>query len=143
VTLVTVLSIVAVVSVYAVLVGTFTGGEVTVGGTGAGNVMYSLVNSDPGTWESTLGNASAAWYSRLELATGGYTGPVSITWQLQKKVSGWTDVSGATTTTSLTLTGSQQTIYVTSNGLISGNNDWGANVTGSGGYRVMAYVNSA
>jgi len=138
---VTVLSIVVVVSVYAVLVGTFTGGEVTVGGTGAGNVMYSYDNADP--WTSTLDNASATWYSRVELATGGYTGPVSITWQLQKKVSGWTDVSGATTTTSLTLTASQQTIYVTSNGLISGNNDWGANVTGSGGYRVMAYVNSA
>ena len=138
--MVTVLSIVAVVSVYAVLIGSFTGGEVTVGGTGAGSVSYSLTNAVP--WDSSLPNASASWYSRLVLSDGGYSGPVSITWVLQKKTETSTWGNLTTTPTSIVLTGSAQTIYTSADGLIAGNHDWVLDVTGSGTYRVIAEVNS-
>lgn len=144
-TLVTVLSIVAVVSVYAVLIGSFTGGDVTVGGMGSSNVMYSLVNADPGTWTSTLGpGAGISWYSRLEIPAAGYTGPVTITWHLEQKTgaSTWTDVTGATASTSIVLTGGVQDVYATTDGLwAAGNHDWGPNTAGT--YRVNVEVQSA
>jgi len=148
VTLVTVLSIVVVVSVYAVWIGTFTGLDVTVGGMGSGNVMYSLVNADPGSWASTLGPSgpSVAWYSRLEIATGGYSGPVKITWQLENKTgaSTWANVTGASATTDMVLTGGAQNIYSTTDGVwAAGNYNWGADSEQAGTYRVIAYVNSA
>jgi hypothetical protein len=148
VTLVTVLSIVAVVSVYAVLIGTFPGGDVTVGGMGSANVMYSTVNADPGSWTSTLSSSGTgvAWYSRLEIVAGGYSGPVKITWQLENKTgaSTWTNVTGASALTTMVLDGSAQNVYVTSDGTFgTGNYDWGANSLWAGTYRVMAYVESA
>ena len=142
-TLVTVLSIVVVVSVYAVLVGTFTGGEVTVGGTGAGNVMYSYDNADP--WTSTLDNASATWYSRVELATGGYSGAVTITWHLEQETDTniWNNVPSASASTSIVLNGSGGNIYATSDGAFGpSNHNWGSNVAGGGTYRVIADIES-
>ncbi len=145
-TLVTVLAIVSVVTVYAVLIGTFQGGEVTVGGVGSSTVMYSLDNNQTGAWTTTL-NASgpgAAWYSRLEINGGDYSGPVTITWQLQQKGATWMDVSGATATTSMTLSGTPQNVYATSDGAYgAGNHNWGSNVATSGAYRVLVTVQSA
>ena len=148
VTLVTVLSIVSVIGVYAVFLGSYTGGEVTVGGMGSGNVMYSSVNADPGTWTSTLSPSGAgiAWYSRIEIATGGYSGPVTIAWQLQQKTgaSSWTDVTDANATTSMVLTGGAQNVYATSDGAYAaGNHDWGPHVAAAGTYRVFVSVGSA
>lgn len=148
VTLVTVLSIVSVIAVYAVFIGSFTGGDVTVGGMGSGNVMYSSVNADPGTWTSTLSpsGAGVAWYSRLEIVAGGYSGPVTITWQLQQETgaSTWTDVAGASASTSMVLTGGAENVYATSDGAYAaGNHDWGPNVAAAGTYRVFVSVGSA
>ncbi len=148
VTLVTVLSIVAVVSVYAILIGSFTGGEVNVIGTGSGDVVYSLTNADPGTWLSTISpaNTSVSWYSRLNIGASVYTGPVTITWQLQTKTgtSTWADVSGATTSTSMVLSGSAQNIYATSDGLFgASNHNWQTEATAAGTYRVVVTVNTA
>lgn len=140
-TLVAVLSIVAVVSVYAVWIGAFQGGEVTVGTSGSGSVTYSLTNADP--WESPLNNpTSSTWYSKLELA-GGYSGPVGITWKLQKKTatSTWDNITS--TPTSLVLTGSAQTVYASTDGSITLNHNWQADTTGSGTYRIIVEVNSA
>ncbi len=148
VTLVTVMAVVSVVGIYAVLIGTYQGGEVTVGGTGAGNVMYSSDNAEAGSWSTTLtpSDASASWYSRLDISSGDYSGPVTVTWQLQQKTgsSTWTNVSGATTSTSIVLSGSAQNVYTTSNGVWASNNrDWGTDVTAAGTYRVVATVESA
>ena len=147
VTLVTVLSILLVVGVYAVFLGSFTGGEVTVGGMGSSNLRYSADNVDPGTWTATLNSSGAgvAWYSRLEIAAGGYSGPVNMTWHLEKKTDAttWTDVSGANASTSIVLTGNAQTVYATSDGGITGNHNWGSNVAANGAYRVLVDVESA
>ena len=146
-TLVTVLSIVAVVSVYAVLIGTFTGGEVTVGSAG-GYIRYNVNNVDSGTWNVTLisDNALLAWYSRLEIPSGGYSGPVKMTWQLENKTGTltWANVTGASQITNMVLTGGPQNVYATGNGAWAGDNhDWGAHSAANGTYRVFVYVESA
>jgi len=146
VTLVTVLSIVAVISVYAVLIGTFTGGDVTVGGMGSGDLKYSSDNLEAGTWASTLNTSGpgATWYSRLDIAASGYSGPVTITWQLEQKGAAWTNVTGANLLTSMVLTGGAQNVYGTGNGAwAADNHDWGAHSAANGTYRVFVYVESA
>ena len=147
-TLVTVFSIVSVVGIYAVLIGQFQGGEVTVGGVGASTVTYGLDNIEAGTWTATLApsNDSTSWYTRLEISAGSYSGPVTIDWHLERKTGTdtWTDVSGATVSTSMVLSGSAQNVYATSNGAYSsGNHDWGTDVVTAGTYRVIATVESA
>jgi hypothetical protein len=145
VTLVAVLSIVAVVSVYAVFIGTFTGQDVTVKGLGGGSLVYSSNNADPWTTTLTSEAVNNPWYSRLETNSGGYAGPVAITWRLEKQIdaSNWENVSLATTTTNMVLNGTGGYIYATSGGVWSaGNYNWGANVTGGGTYRVLADVES-
>jgi hypothetical protein len=146
VTLITVLSIVAVISVYAVIIGTFTGEEVTVGGA-AGNIRYNVNDVDSGTWNVTLisDDVLAAWYSRLEIPSGGYSGPVKITWQLQNKTdaSNWANVTGASQITNMVLTGGLQNVYASSDGTFAtGNHDWGAHSEVAGAYRVFAYAES-
>jgi hypothetical protein len=146
VTLVTVLSIVAVVSVYAVIIGTFQGLEVTVGGA-QGSIGYSADNVEPGSWTETLDTigVGVAWYARFEIPTGGYSGPVTITWQLQNKTGAltWADIADASESTSVVFTGSDQNVYATSLGAITGNHDWGADFPRAGTYRVIVQVNSA
>jgi hypothetical protein len=146
--LVAVLSIVSVIAVYAVFLGSFVGKDVTVGGIGSGNVMYSSLNVDPGTWFETLAPSGPGvnWYSRLEVAAGGYSGPVKITWQLENKTgfSTWENVTGASATTNMVLTGLVQNVYATTDGSwATSNYNWGLNSTVAGTYRVIAYVESA
>ena len=71
----------AVIAVYATsILGTFTGGTVTVEQI-TGTVSYSSTNSAP--WTSTLQPyIGSSWYSQLEIS-GGYTGSVTVTFQLQ------------------------------------------------------------
>ena len=147
-TILTVLSIVSVVGIYAVLIGQFQGGEVTVGGVGASTVTYSLDNIEAGTWTATLApsNDSTSWYTRLEIGASSYSGPVNITWHLEQKtgVDTWTDVSGATVSTSIVLSGGAQNVYATSDGTYAaGNHDWETDVEAAGTYRVIATVESA
>jgi len=147
VTLVTVLSIVAVVSVYAVLIGSFTGGDVTVGGMGASSLQYSTDNVVAPTWNTTqtMGGPGVAWYARLEI-TSGYSGPVTIAWHLENKTeaSTWADVAGATASTSITLNGTAQNVYSTTDGLwAASNHNWGTDCAWAGTYRVMVDVDTA
>jgi hypothetical protein len=143
-TLLTVLAISLTVVVAAVTIGTFTGDEVTVGGVAASSVSYSLNNS---TYTTTLepGSASTSWYTRLEIGAGGYNGPVTITWQLEQKTgpSYWEAVSGASTTTTVTLSGSAENIYASTDGESITNYDWSYDVAAPGTYRVVASVESA
>jgi hypothetical protein len=146
VTLVTVLSILAVIAVYAVLIGTFNGGQVVVQGPSFSTNTIVTYSSDNATWTPTLSvSASGAWYARLEVAAG-YTGPVTITWQLQQENPDktWSNVNGATFgPTSVVFTGSAQYVYATSDGTIGSNYNWGSATTTGGAYRVSATVNSA
>jgi len=110
-----------------------------------GAVTYSLDNSEAGTWNTTLApnGPFTPWYSRLEINSAGYNGPVTVTWKLQQETgfSSWTDVSGTEMSTSIVLTENVQNIYASNDGANSPSNyDWGQNIATSGTYRVVATV---
>jgi hypothetical protein len=144
-TVVTIIALALVLTTYAaVLLGTFQGGEVTIGGVSSsqGTITYNAANNVGGSWTTTLQQSSGSWYARLEL-TSTYNGPVTITWQLQIDTgSGWSDVSGATVTTSATLTGTGQDVYASATGASTGNQDWSQYATNQGTYMVTATVDS-
>ncbi len=115
---------------------------------GEGTVTYSVDNNEPGAWTTSLTTSGpfASWYSRLELGMNGYSGSVTVTWQLQRKIDGsaWSDVTGGNTSSSVTLSGTAQIIYATSDGAYArGNHDWGTDVAAAGTYRVVVTVESA
>jgi len=144
VTLITLLAIALVLIVYASILGTIPGGEVTVGGVG-GSISYSLNNDTLATWTGSLNvtGTGISWYARLTTTAGGYAGPVTISWQLQKKQANGTYTNyGSASSTSYTLNATVQTIYASTNGLIVTNRDWSqtANVTAS--YKVVATISS-
>jgi hypothetical protein len=148
VTLITLLAIALVLVVYAAILGTRYGGEVTVGGV-TGPVRYNTATS--GTWTDTLSvtPAGSSWYAVWNTTGGEYEGPVSISWQLQKKgsQSDWSDATpvGSAQTTSIVLTSASQGIFVTSDGLdYSANFDWGQSGYGNtaASYRVVATISS-
>jgi len=145
VTLVTVLAIISVVTVYAVLIGTFEStGEVTIGSGATGAVTYSL---DGLTWGGSLSptDVDTTWYSKLNINGGQYSGrAVTISWQLQRKINdtAWSNL-GTPTVTSMSLGAGAQDVYATSTGVSTGNRDWGLDVTEEGIYKVVASVNSA
>ncbi len=132
------------VAVTAALLGTFTGGEVTVGGVASSTVTYSLDNTAFSTTLTPAG-ASTPWYTRLEISAGDYSGPVTITWQLEQKTgpSTWGTVAGGDTNTTITLAGTAENVYASSDGGSTGNYDWSTDVTAAGTYRVVATVDSA
>ena len=142
-TTLTVLALAAVITVYAVaILGTFTGGPVTVQKITAA-VSYSDTNSLTGTWNSTLQTlAGNAWYTRLEVAAGCH-GPVTVTFQLQINNGTWTNTGTPTTTGVITLTGAAQDIYCATDGLNADNFNWGTVATSQGTYQIVATVNSA
>lgn len=118
----------------------------SVGCIGDSTVTYSVDNNETGAWTRTLtlSSPSAAWYSRFEINTCDYSGPITITWQLQQKTgdSTWTDVGGSTST-SIVLLGIAQNVYATSNGAYAaGNHDWRIDVRAAGTYRVVVIVES-
>jgi hypothetical protein len=141
---VTVLSILAVVAVYSAFINSFTGGQVTVQGPSFSTSIVTY-SSDNATWTPTLSvDSSTAWYARLEVA-GGYAGPVTIDWMLQEENpdTTWSNVTGATVSTSVPLTGAAQYVYATSTGTIGSNYNWGSVTTTGGAYRVYVNVYSA
>lgn len=143
-TLLTILSAASVITVYAVLIGTFTGGEVTIGGGATGTVTYS---TDQSSWSGTISPASVdtSWYSSLNINGGQFSGrAVTISWQLQRKIDDthWSNV-GAPISTGVTLGAGSQDVYASATGISAGNHDWGLDVTEQGIYRVEATVSSA
>ena len=141
VTLITVLALALVIVVYASLLGTFPGGEVTVV-TVNGDLKYCITNSTtPGDWALTLSNIAngTSWYVMFNKTSGGYTGLVNITWQLQNNTGSWVEVSGAVVNTNnFNLNGAVgQEIYASTDGLQTGNYDWGTiETTEAGTYRI-------
>lgn len=149
VTLITVLAVTTVFVVYAVILSTINGGQVTVVGGLGGSIWYDNANSAaPVDWTATLpsigtnGTNCDPWYTKLNITSAGYSGAVTVSWTLQYlNVATWTDVGGATQSTSVTLTGSTgQTIYATATGIQSGNKNWGAYTASADEYRVKAVI---
>jgi hypothetical protein len=141
VTLITLLAIALVIVVYATILGTFTGQNVTVV-TQGGQITYCQNTSGP--WTTTLGNIGngSEWYARFATTSAGHKGPVNMTWILQW--SNGTNVSGVTQTTQVTLTGdSGQIIYASTDGGTSSQKNWGASTTTAGTYRIKVTITAA
>ena len=142
-TLLAVVAIALTVVVAAVTIGNFTGDVVTIGGMATSTINYSTDGTDWGTTLETTG-ISDPWYARLEIPDGSFNGPVQITWQLQQNTGSWTDVGTAQTTTR-TLSGNTETVYVTSDGditVLADSYDWSTDVSAAGSYRVIVTVES-
>lgn len=138
VTLIALISIALIIAVYATLLGTFQGGNVGVVAVN-GEIQYSLDNSTG--WSTSLSNLPITdpWYARFNKTATGYTGSVSITWELHNI----TAVVHTVTTTSFSMDGSiVQQMYASSDGLQAANYDWGQNTTVAGTYYVTATINS-
>jgi len=145
VTLITLLAIALVIVAYATILGTFTGGPVTVV-TVKAEIWYSEQNLTSASWTGTLPNVAngSQWYSRLNITqAGGYTGLVNVTWQLH--YGNDTPVSGATITTgNFNLNGTVgQIIYASSDGYIDVNKNWGAYTSAAETYYVKAQIETA
>jgi len=137
VTLITLLAIATVIVVYAALLGTFQGGNVTVVSVN-GEVQYSLNNSTG--WTTSLSNVpvNGEWYARFNKTASGYTGNVQVTWELWNASLVYT-----VTTTSFSLNGSiVQQIYASSTGSQTTNYNWGQKCTVTGTYYIKVTINS-
>jgi hypothetical protein len=141
-TALTIIALASVLTAAAVFLATIEGGIVTVVGVTTGTINYTTTADGSGSWTTTLEPAGASWYTKLAI-NGGYTGPVTITWQLQSFATGsWANV-GSPVTTTITLTGAAQTVYATANGGISSNHDWRTEASSAGQYKLIATINSA
>jgi hypothetical protein len=142
VTLITLLAIALVIVVYSAILGTFTGGPVSVV-TQGGQITYCQNTTGP--WTSTLGNigTGSSWYALFTTTGTGHKGPVNMTWVLQW--SDGTNVSpGVNQTTQVALTGNAgQVIYASTDGGTSGQKDWGASTTTAGTYQIKVTITAA
>jgi hypothetical protein len=127
----------------AAIIGTFPGGDVTIGGMASSDVTYSSDNNADGSWTTTLApsGVSDPWYTRLEIGSGSFNGPVEITWQLQQKTTDWGDI-GTAQTTNIVLSGNAENVYASSDGSNSTNYNWSTDISSAGTYRVVATVDS-
>lgn len=138
VTLIALISIALIIAVYATLLGTFQGGNVGVVAVN-GEVQYSLDNSTG--WSTSISNLPITdpWYTRFNKTATGYTGNVTVTWELYNS----SVVVHTVTTTSFSMNGSiVQQIYASSDGLQATNYNWGQNTSAADTYYVKATINS-
>jgi len=146
VTALTIAALASVLMVYAaVTLFSVTGGSVTVTGVTTGTIEYSSSNTVGGSpWSTTLSVSNGSWYAELIVSTSStFKGPVTVTWQLQSDASGtWTN-DGSAVTTDVTLTGGTQTIYASTTGVLSGNQDWSQIDATPTMYQLVAVVASA
>jgi len=140
VTLMTVLAITMVFFVYAVILQTYYGGNVTITSIG-GSIEYATTNSTGASWGGTLTQGAAAqWYARIAIS-GSPEQLVTVAWTLQKDVSGsWENQTSSVPTTSIQLSTSTTYIYASSNGLINSNYNFGQDTATQGTFRVIARV---
>jgi len=141
VTLITILAIAFVLVVYAAILGTISGGNVVVVAVG-GSIGYSKTNTT-GSFQSPLSNVGVGnpWYAQLNTTSGGYSGPVTIYWTLEKTPGTWSNVT--TKSYSFTLNGTAQTIYASTAGGIAGNYNWGQDTTTADTYRITVKIYTA
>lgn len=134
VTLIALISIALIITVYATILGTFTGGNVEVV-TLNGTIYYSEDNSTG--WATSINSITngSAWYARFNVISNGYSGDATITWWLQKDGANMT--SPVEQTTSFTFSGGLEAVYASIDGTQGTNKNWGASATEAGTYRVM------
>jgi hypothetical protein len=138
VTCITVLAVTTVFLVYAAVLLTLTGQPVTVT-EGGGLVEYSLDGSNWSTSIPSIINGTE-WWARITI-TGASVQDVTIDWTLQIDSMGTWTPTGSPTQTTMTLAAGTNTVYATTDGLATGNRDWGLDTTSGGSYRVIATVN--
>lgn len=141
VTMITVIAVTTVFIVYAAILGTYPGGNVSVQGMG-GEIYYKQQAPVP-TWAATLNIANGtSWYARLNLTANVPVQTVNVTWTLEwLNGSNWDAVSTDAPETQIALAGNPLAIYVTATGIESGNHDWGLHTTNvDRTYRVKATV---
>jgi hypothetical protein len=140
-TTLTIIALLTVLVTAAVLLGTFQGGNVTVGGV-SGTITYSSDNAH-GPWTSTLQSGVTAnpWYACFNVTSSSYVGVAIFTWTLQSYVgSAWSNVT--TVQTTVTLTGSAQAVFASADGSLGSNQDWHTYSTSAGTYRLVIDVAS-
>jgi hypothetical protein len=141
VTLITVMAIATVFIVYAAILGTYPGGNVSIQ-TMQGTIYYQGEGSATWATDLSVGNGTA-WYARLNVTTSIPSQTVNVTWTLEWDNSGTWEAVGGTSApvTQITLTGVATAIYATADGTESGNHNWGQYTTTSDlTYRVKAVV---
>ena len=148
VTMITVIAISTVFIVYAALLATYTGNNVTISSMG-GSIEYSLTK-DPGSWGTGAisQGAGSEWYARINMATPP-SQTVTVTWTLQKQDgTDWTTLppinSTQFTSPQIALTPSTYYVYAFESGsnLITNNKNWGANTTATGTYRILVEIDT-
>jgi len=136
VTLITVIAVTTVFMVYAAILATYYGSNVTVSQPG-GAVEYNLSNTSNSSWTGSLSIINGtAWYARINITNTG-SQAVTLRWILQ--LSG-VDQSNPVNTT-ITLSGGTRTVYATGTGVFSSNYNWGQLTSTGGTYRVKVEVN--
>lgn len=146
-TAITIIALASVLTVSAaVLLGTINGGSVTVHGDATGTITYSTTFDGNGDtdWDTTLvAVTGGSWFTKLEVDAG-YSGPVTITWQLESYATGSWVSEGTPIVTSFTLDGDGNDVYATANGAVTNNHDWSTTATsGQATYRVVVTISSA
>ena len=140
VTMITVIAVTTVFIVYAAILGTYPGGDVTIQAMG-GTIYYRQQNVT--AWTATLNIANGtSWWTRLNLTTNTPSQTVNITWTLEwLNGSNWDTVSTNAPETQVALTGAPTAIYATATGIETDNHDWGPHTTNvDRTYRVKAVV---
>ena len=131
--------------VSAVVIGSFFSPLYTYYPPGEGTTEMSIDNSTWSTSSQSGIGAGALMYVRF-VTTAGYSGPATITWQLQINSPTWTDVAGAYETSTVTLTGlAGQILYATANGVgPAGNYEFASDFTSTitVQYRVHVTIDS-
>lgn len=94
VTMITVIAVTTVFIVYAAILGTYPGGDVSIQ-TMQGTIYYKGEGST--TWATTLsvGNGTA-WYARLNVTTNVPSQTVNVTWTLEYNNVGTWEIVGGT-----------------------------------------------
>jgi len=142
VTMLTILAVTTVFMVYALLLASYTGGNVTIQKVG-GSIQYCVNNNASETWTGTLSQgANASWYARISI-TNSPSQNVTVTWTLHNVTSGLDVSTDFTTSNTITLSPSTTYIYASLDGLITGNHNWGEHTTTEATYRIDAEINTA
>lgn len=137
VTLVTVMAVTTVFLVYAAILATYIGGNVTVTEPG-GSIQYTKINTSNSSWTSTIDVINGtSWYTRINITNSGAQ-TVTLNWRLLKNA---VDQGIKVTTSNYALSAGTNTIYASTTGLFAGMYDWKPDTATSGTYQVKVEVN--
>ena len=140
-TTLTVMSLIAVAVASSALLGTFNGNAVTVNDVASGTVTYSTDGGSTYSATASSFNVGGSLFARFEVSSCSYSGPATLTWQLQEFTTTWTNI-GSSVTTSVSSISTSQPIYASANGTTTSLHNFGTDIHEGGSYRVSVTVNS-